>query len=167
MIQGLAHTAIHVPDIEAAVEWYHEVLGFDVLSRPYRMDGAAIAEDMGDLVPAPVVVTAAIVGVANDGDGDGDRALELIEYPLLADAAPSEQGRVPSVIVPGFTHVGLICDDVAAERAELERKGVQFLVSGVAEIAGLRTTWFCDPWGNVFILMEKARDPGRAYYRQY
>ena len=165
MILGLAHTAVHVPDIEAAVEWYHEVLGFAVLSRPYRMEGAAIAEDMGELVPAPVVVTAAIVGVVNDGDGD--RALELIEYPLLGEAAPSEQGRAPSVIVPGMTHVGLLCDDVAAERAELERRGVQFLVPGVAEIAGLRTTWFCDPWGNVFILMEKTRDRGRAYYRQY
>ena len=31
---------------------------------------------MGELVPSPVVVTAAIVGFGND-----DRVLELIEYP--------------------------------------------------------------------------------------
>jgi catechol 2,3-dioxygenase-like lactoylglutathione lyase family enzyme len=154
-----------VPDVDAAVEWYRDVLGFDVLSPPYRMEGAAIADDMGELVPAPVVVTAAIVGVA--GDGEGDRVLELIEYPMLGDAAPRAEGRAPSVVVPGFTHVGLLCDDIATRRSELEDKGVQFLVSRIAEIAGLRTTWFTDPWGNVFILLEKARDASRPYYRQY
>ena len=42
-----------------------------------------------------------------------------------------------------------------------------FLTSGVADVAGLRTTWFTDPWGNVFILMEKRAHPDRPYYRQY
>jgi len=30
----------------------------------------------------------------------------------------------------------------------------------------LRTTWFADPWGNVFILLEK-RDPTRPYWSQF
>jgi hypothetical protein len=42
---------------------------------------------------------------------------------------------------------------------------VEFLTDGIAEIAGLRTTWFRDPWRNVFILMEKD-EPTRPYYRQ-
>jgi hypothetical protein len=67
----------------------------------------------------------------------------------------------------GFTHVGVVCDDVVATRAEFEAKGVRFLVSGVADVAGLRTTWFTDPWDNVFILVEKVRHPDRPYFRQY
>ena len=67
----------------------------------------------------------------------------------------------------GFTHIALLCDDVAVTRAELERKGVRFLVQGVADVAGLRTTWFADPWDNPFILVEKVRRPDRPYYRQF
>jgi hypothetical protein len=44
---------------------------------------------------------------------------------------------------------------------------VRFLVEGVADVAGVRTTWFCDPWENVFILVQKVRRPDRPYFRQY
>ena len=56
MITGLAHTAVCVPDVDAAVEWYRDVLGLAVLSPPYQMEGDAIERDMGGLVPSPVVV---------------------------------------------------------------------------------------------------------------
>ncbi|HEV7526776.1 MAG TPA: VOC family protein [Acidimicrobiia bacterium] len=159
MISGLAHTALHVSDVDAAVAWYREVLGLVVLSPPYRMEGDAITRDMGELVAAPVVVKAAIVGV---GDG-GDRVIEVIEYPAV-DAGASPPADVTRL---GFTHVGLLCDDIDATRAELEARDVRFLVEGIADVAGVRTTWFADPWENVFILVEKARHPDRPYYRQY
>src|SRR5262245_30297799 len=97
VITELAHTAVHVPDIDAAIEVYRDVLGFEVLSPPYRMEGAAIAADMGELVPAPVVVTAAIVGLPGDsgGNSENDRVLELIEYPMLGNAALPREGRAP------------------------------------------------------------------------
>ena len=40
-------------------------------------------------------------------------------------------------------------------------------VDGVADVAGVRTTWIADPWDNVFILVEKVRRPDRPYYRQF
>ena len=130
------------------------MLGLTVLSPPYRMDGPDIERDMGELVPSPVVVKAAIIGV----DDAGDRVLEVIEYP-----GTDGRGRPAdaSVVDHGFTHVALLCDDVVATRTELEAKGVRFIVEGVAEVAGLRTTWFADPWANVFILVEKVRRPER------
>src|SRR5439155_3409834 len=73
VITGLAHAAVCVPDVDAAVQWYADVLGCRVLSPPYRMVGTAIERDMGELVPSPVVVKAAIVGFAVD-----DRVIELI-----------------------------------------------------------------------------------------
>jgi catechol 2,3-dioxygenase-like lactoylglutathione lyase family enzyme len=158
MLVGLAHTAVCVPDIDAAVDWYTSVLGLRLLSPPYRIEGDAISRDMGELVPPPVVLTAAIVGL-----DDSDRVLELIEYPEVAGGAPRPD---VSLIDPGLTHVGLICDDVADTRRQLEERGVEFLTTGVADVAGVRTTWFRDPWGAVFILVQK-REPDRPYWRQF
>ena len=159
MITALAHTALHVPDVEAAVAWYRDVLGLAVLSPPYRMDGAQIAADMAGLLPEPVVVKAAIVGV----EGSDDRVIEVIEYP----EAPAGAVEPASVLDYGFTHVGLVCDDVAATRETLEARGVGFLTSEIASVAGLRTTWFVDPWSNIFILLEKRARTDAPYYRQY
>jgi catechol 2,3-dioxygenase-like lactoylglutathione lyase family enzyme len=159
MITGIAHTAVCVPDVEAAVEWYRSVLGLTVLSPPYLVEGEAIERDMGELVPSPVAVKAAILGVP---DG-GDRVFEVIEYPR-APGRPRPADA--SVVDHGFTHVGLLCDDLEATRADLEAAGVRFLTRGIADVMGLRTTWFADPYGLVFILMEKG-DPTKPYYAQY
>jgi catechol 2,3-dioxygenase-like lactoylglutathione lyase family enzyme len=158
VLTGLAHSAVCVPDVEAAVRWYSDVLGLSVLSPPYRMEGPAIERDMGELLPHPVVVTAAIVGFGRD-----DRVIELIEYPV-ADVAPLP-GEPPSLTRVGVTHIGMLCDDLATTRARLEARGVTFLTSGIADVAGLRTTWCHDPWGTVIILLEKQR-PSRPYWGQ-
>ncbi len=159
MLTGFAHAAICVEDVTEAVRWYSEVLGLSVLSPPYEMSGEAITQDMGELIPSPVVVKAAIVGLT-----PGDHVLELIEYPEVVTTPRA--GSRPIITDPGLTHVGLTCDDIDETRAELEGRGVPFLTSAVADVAGLRTTWFCDPWGTVFILMEKQRHD-RPYWGQY
>ncbi len=158
MLTGIAHSAICVSDVDAAAQWYADVLGFTVLSPPYRMAGPAIERDMGELLPAPAVVKAAILGFGTD-----DRVLELIEYPVVGDRTVTTDG--PDITRLGLTHVGLLCDDIAETRAELEARGVRFLTSGIAEIVGLRSTWFVDPWGVVFILVEKD-DADHPYWRQ-
>ncbi|MGA2474389.1 MAG: VOC family protein [Acidimicrobiales bacterium] len=158
MLTGFAHTAICVPDVEAAVRWYSDVLGLRVLSPPYRMEGPQIQHDMGELVPSPVVVTAAIVGFGKD-----DRVIELIEYPA-ADVEPAGPGR-PSVTRVGITHIGILCDDLRATREDLETRGVELLTAGIADVAGLKTTWCRDPWGTVIILLEKS-EGDRPYWGQ-
>jgi catechol 2,3-dioxygenase-like lactoylglutathione lyase family enzyme len=156
VITGLAHTGVCVPDCEAAVAFYRDVLGLRVLSPPYVMSGNAIREDMGELVSDPTM-KAAIVGFGDDGD----RVLEVIEY-LNVDGSDTDRALTD----PGLSHVGLICEDLDATRAELESKGVRFLVSGIADVARVRTTWFVDPFGVVFILVEKSR-PERPYFSQW
>ena len=42
----------------------------------------------------------------------------------------------------------------------------EILVDVIADFAGVRTTWFADPWGVVFILVEKGR-PQRPYFAQF
>jgi catechol 2,3-dioxygenase-like lactoylglutathione lyase family enzyme len=157
VITGLAHTGVCVPDCEAAVAFYRDVLGLRVLSPPYVMTGNAIREDMGELVSDPSM-KAAIVGFP----GDGDRVLEVIEY-LNVDGSDRADRALTD---HGLSHVGLICEDLDATRAELEGKGVRFLVGGIADVARVRTTWFVDPFGVVFILVEKSR-PDRPYFAQW
>jgi catechol 2,3-dioxygenase-like lactoylglutathione lyase family enzyme len=160
VITGLAHTGVCVPDCDAAVAFYRDVLGLRVLSPPYVMAGNAIRDDMGELVSDPTM-KAAIVGLP----GDGDRVLEVIEY-LNVEGGPDGQESGRALTDHGLSHVGLICEDLDTTRAELESKGVRFLVSGIADVARVRTTWFVDPWGVVFILVEKSR-PGRPYFAQW
>jgi catechol 2,3-dioxygenase-like lactoylglutathione lyase family enzyme len=158
MFTGFAHAAVCVGDVDEATRWYSEVLGLRVLSPPYEMAGEDIDRDMGELIPTPVVLKAAIVGLGPD-----DHVLELIEYPKVGVATDQQ---APDITRPGLTHVGLVCDDLDSTRQELEKKGVAFLTEGIADVAGLRTTWFHDPWGTVFILLEK-KLADRPYWRQY
>jgi len=122
------------------------------------MAGAAIRDDMGQLVSDPTM-KAAIVGFGDDGD----RVLEVIEY-LGVDG--SDQRTAAALTDHGLSHVGLICEDLAATRAELEAKGVRFLVDGIADVARLRTTCSSIPGEWVFILIEKSR-PERPYFSQW
>jgi len=158
VLTGLAHAAICVPDAEEAAQWYTDVLGFRLLSPAYEMAGPAMDSDMGELIDPPVVVKAAIVGC-----GDDDNVIELIQYPR-ASPAGLPPGR-PELTRPGLTHVGIVCDDIETTRRDLVSRGVTFLTSGIADVAGLRTTWFTDPWGTVFILMQKELTD-RPYWRQ-
>jgi len=158
VLTAIAHSAVCVPDVHAAVAWYRDVLGFEVLSPPYLMQGEAIERDMGELIPSPRL-EAAILGLP----GGGDRVLEIIQYPDIPARPRADDAALTDV---GLTHLGLVCDDIHATRASLEAKGVSFLTSSIASVAGLRTTWFEDPWGTVFILMEK-RATAKPYYAQH
>src|SRR5258708_20365646 len=142
MLTGLAHTAVCVPDVEEAVRWYSEVLGMRVLSPPYLMKGSDIEFDMGELIPSPVVVKAAIVGFAGT-----DHVLEVIEYP-----ATSGQSLHRALVDHGPSHVGVLCDDLGSTRAELEAPGVVFLAGVNPAVPRLRTSCFPHPTPPLSIL---------------
>ena len=157
MITGIAHTAVCVPDLDEAVHWYTTALGLEVLMPPVLMKGEALERDMGELVPR-TVLRGAILGFAESGD----HVLEVLEYPEV-DGRPRPADA--SVTDHGYTHIGLVCDDIAKTRAELEARGVEFLTRGVADIVGLKTTWLRDRFGLIYILMEKSQ-ADRPYYQQ-
>ena len=156
-IRSLAHVGICVSDLDEAVAWYTSVLGLELLGPPVSLEGAEIEADMGELVPG-IALRGAILGFG----ATGDHVIELLEYPKH----PGRPRRSDwSITDHGCSHLGFVCDDLAATRAQLEAHGVEFLTRGSADIVGLRTTWFRDPWGLVYILMQK-RDPARPYFAQ-
>jgi catechol 2,3-dioxygenase-like lactoylglutathione lyase family enzyme len=55
VITGMAHSGVCVPDCEAAVAFYRDVLGLSVLSPPHVMAGDEIRDDMGQLVSDPTI----------------------------------------------------------------------------------------------------------------
>ena len=118
MLTAIAHTAVCVPDVHAAVDWYRDVLGLEVLSPPYLIEGDSIERDMGELVDSPRL-HAAIIGLP----AGGDRVLEIIEY---ADSRGRPRPDDASLTDIGLTHVGLACDDIAATRSLLTDRGVRF-----------------------------------------
>src|SRR5260370_39958727 len=120
------------------------------------MEGDAIEHDMGELVPAPVAVKAAIMGV-----DESDRVLEVIQYP----SAPGRPRPIDESIVDyGFTHIALLCADVAATRAALEAKNVRFLVDGIADVAGVRPPPIADPLAHIFLPLPEGRRPHDPHY---
>jgi catechol 2,3-dioxygenase-like lactoylglutathione lyase family enzyme len=50
----LAHTGVCVPDVEAAVAWYRDVLGLTVLSPPYLMGARRSAATWASSLSATV-----------------------------------------------------------------------------------------------------------------
>ena len=159
MITALAHTAVCVPDLDEAVAWYESVLGLEVLMPPVHMKGPEIQADMGELIGSDVELRGAILGFP----GQGDHALEVLEYPKVR-SGPRPLDASPTDV--GYTHIGLVCDDIHKTRFELAAKGVEFLTTGSADIVGLKTCWFKDRYGLVYILIEKSR-PERPYFQQF
>ena len=132
-IAGYSHVNLTVVDLDAAIAFYTDVLGFEVLPRP-------------DFGPQGRGVWL----------GHGAAQVHL----AVVDGKEPRTGFLPHIAL----HVP--ADAYADTMAELEARGVEFLVSGIADVARLRTTWFVDPFGVVFILIEKSR-PERPYYAQW
>lgn len=86
----------------------------------------------------------------------------MIEYLGVAGGG---QRNTAALTDHGLPHDGLICEDRDVTWAQLEGTGVRFLVDGIADVARVRPTWFVDPWGVVFILVEESK-PERPHFAQ-
>ena len=146
-MNGVHHIGITVVDLDAAIDFYHGVLGLEIVSEP-----SPVFDDP-ELGPAVGVPGAALRQVCLATDG---AVVELLEYatPPSPVDAPLPQNAV------GAQHVAFRVDDIEARKRELEAKGVTFLsaVNAVDEgvLAGWRWVYFTDPDGNALELVEVA-----------
>lgn len=128
-VQQFHHFALVVPDLDAAVAWYGDLLGF----RPERRFGFA---DAG----------VEIAHVVNDA---GVR-LELIQQ--AGSAASPDAGRdvFAALKTQGAKHVGFLVADLDAAARELRARGVEIVADvTVVEPAGVRNFWVRDTAGNL------------------
>jgi catechol 2,3-dioxygenase-like lactoylglutathione lyase family enzyme len=163
-MNGVHHIGITVADLDAAIDFYHGVLGLEIISEPSPVF------DAPELGPAVGVPGAALRQVCLATDG---AVVELLEYarpPSPVEAPLPQNAR-------GAQHVAFRVDDIEARKRELETKGVNFLsavnVVDDGVLAGWRWVYFTDPDGNALELVEIAytrpqeRAEGiRAYLKQ-
>jgi catechol 2,3-dioxygenase-like lactoylglutathione lyase family enzyme len=151
-MRAQSHVGITVRDLDRSIYFYHDLLGLEICTEPSPwFEGPELGQGVG--VPGATLRQVCL--------RLGDTMLELLEY----KTPPSITERpLPSNCL-GASHVAFQVDDIAATKAELERKGVTFY-SGVnvvddGVLAGWRWVYFADPDGYPLELVETAYDrPG-------
>ena len=152
------HVAITVPDLDAGVKFYSEILGAVELFRLGPFDAAEMPRqpDGRDWTEAHVNVPNARLWIANLKIGD-NLVLELFRYerPAVANPTPPRNHDI------GGHHLGFHVRNIDEAAAFLRRKGVR-LMDGPINItegpsAGVRALYFLDPWGNQLELVEHDR----------
>ncbi|WP_435097075.1 VOC family protein [Halarchaeum sp. P4] len=132
------HFGITVSDLDAAVAFYRDVLGLEVLSE-FEVSGEGFATGVG--------VEGASAAFAHL-DADGAR-VELVSYD--PEGADARGGAVNDV---GATHLGLAVDDVEAFYESLP-DDVETLSDGPQTTASGSTILFVrDPDGNLIEIIE-------------
>lgn len=154
------HVALTVPDLDAAVAFYTDLLGGTELYRLGPFDAAEIPPmpDGRDWTEAHVNVPGARVMIAMLQIGEGLR-LELFRYekPVLARTEPPRNCDL------GGHHIAFKVEDIAAATTHLKNKGLR-IMAGPIELRdgpakGLRAQYFLDPWGNQLELVEYGNPP--------
>jgi catechol 2,3-dioxygenase-like lactoylglutathione lyase family enzyme len=131
------HAGIRVPNFDAAIKWYTEVLDFRVLnSLPIR------DLTFGFIAPA----------------ADDTFRIEILAGPGSADRPPY-QDLPGSYNMSGWHHLGIRVDNVDAAIEELKRRGVKIVSEPHDVLAmGLRIAFFADPWGNLLEVIASTRE---------
>jgi catechol 2,3-dioxygenase-like lactoylglutathione lyase family enzyme len=141
MIQAIHHTGISTPDLDRAIRFYRDLLGFEVLARFERPPGSPGMDAMLDL--PGVGFEAALLRL-------GSTMIEVFEF---SDPEPVSAPARRRVCDHGLTHLCLQVDDVKAEYERLAAAGMVFHCAPQAG-DGASYVYGRDPDGNAIELIE-------------
>jgi catechol 2,3-dioxygenase-like lactoylglutathione lyase family enzyme len=140
MIRGIHHTAISTGDLERAVRFYRDLLGFSVVLEfqwPVGMAEADAITGLKDSSARAVMLKA------------GNMMIELFQY---SSPTPKRSDANRPVCDHGITHIALDVTDVDAEYERLKAAGMRFhCPPQEIEVGGVKAkaTYGRDPDGNV------------------
>lgn len=143
MILGVNHVALSVPDMDRALAFYCDLLGFQKLADA----GWPAGTESADRILAVEGTSARVchIGVQN-------LLMELFQF---GDCDPALQDPRRPVIDHGITHLCLAVTDLDEEYARLSAAGMEFHSPPTdVGIPGVRTVYGRDPFGNVVELEE-------------
>lgn len=126
------HCGISVPDLEASIRWYCDMLGFSVVKRSTL-----------DHIPAKIAFLK-----------HGDFSIELFEVP---GASPlPEDRRIPDedLRTHGIKHLALAVEDTQKTIRELKERGVDVAMD-VTEVEQLSIAFIRDNTGNLIELFQQ------------
>ncbi len=142
MIHGIDHTALSVPDMDKALDFYSGVLGFEVLMNFAWPSGAKPLDDLVGLPDSASKVAMLKLG---------DTKLEIFQY-------QNPEGKAQDADRPvcdhGIIHLCLAVSDIRDEYTRLEAAGVRFNSEPI-DMGKETCVYGRDPFGNVLELIEK------------
>jgi len=127
------HGGISVPDLDASIAWYRDMLGFAV--------------DMVMDIPAD---TGRLAMLKN-----GDFRVELFEVPGAAPLPDDRRYVDRDIRTHGMKHIAYLVRDVKSLIEELRARGVD-IVWEVQEHGGMKAAFVRDNSGNLVELMENS-----------
>ena len=154
-LSAVDHVALTVPDLDAAVRFYCDIVGGIELYRLGPFDAKEILRmpDGRDWTEAHVNVPGARVLIAMLQLAEG-LMLELFRYEAPADARPEP----PRNCDIGGHHIAFKVESLDAAKAYLVERGVRVMAGPIVldqgPCAGFRANYFLDPWGNQLELVE-------------
>ena len=150
MIHAIDHTAISVPDMEEAIDFYTKVLGFEIESESGWPKGAKRVDQLVGLEDSASKVVMLKLG---------ETRIELFQY---VSPTPNERDPDFRVCDHGITHFCLRVTGIKDEYARLATAGVQFNGPPV-DVGTSICVYGRDPFGNVIELKQPKGQPrGRA-----
>ena len=144
MITGVHHIAISTGDVDRALSFYRDLLGFELVYDQAWPQGTQVADN--------------ITGLRGSSARQlilrgGNLYVEMFDY---ASPRPRPADPLRPVCDHGITHLCLDVDDLDAEYSRLVAAGVTFHAPPQDLGGGVRTTYARDPDGNVVELQELA-----------
>ena len=142
MIVGIHHVAIGVPDFQKGLEFYRDVLGFEVMSQGQISGNEPANRTIGlDDIHAKVAMLKA-----------PNAFIELWQY---SNPAPEDHRQRPSDY--GYPHFALQVTDIQQEYDRMRAAGMEFVGEPV-DFGTASAIYGNDPFGNVIEIYE-IRDP--------
>jgi catechol 2,3-dioxygenase-like lactoylglutathione lyase family enzyme len=146
--RAFCHVGITVPDLDRAVEWYRDVLGFDLLSGPLELtaDGSLAGDGAAAVFGARFrALRMAHMSTAN---GIGIELFEFGEPATERRPDPFEYWKT------GISHICVVARDIDEMAARIAETGGKVRVPPYEMAPGLPYRWcYCeDPFGTVLEL---------------
>jgi catechol 2,3-dioxygenase-like lactoylglutathione lyase family enzyme len=142
MIRGIHHTAISTGNLERALAFYRDLLGFEVASEFSWPAGTEVMDKITGLKDSSGRVATLKAGNA---------MIELFQY----ESPPPKQGDPNRPVNEhGITHTCLDVTDIDAEYERLQAAGVRFHCPPQEFGGVMKATYARDPDGNVIELLE-------------
>ena len=141
-LRGQDHTGITVPDLRAAIAFFVDVVGCELVTSfgPFRDDTGSFMADTLNVHPRAVVEQIALLRC-----GMGSN-IELFQY-----SAPDQRDAMPKNSDIGGHHIAFYVDDIEAAVVYLKGQGVRVLAGPLpvteGPAAGQTINYFLAPWG--------------------
>ncbi len=147
MIVGIHHVAIAVPDLDEALSFYRDALGFTVVQE---------GDWDGDHPQADRVIglekTSARIAMLKAANA----YIEIWQY---RNPEPEDRRSRPCDL--GYPHFALQVTDIQAEYERLSKAGMTFAADAPVDLGTTSAIYGKDPFGNIIELYE-IRDPAVA-----